>query len=452
MTQNQKREFRQLHGRSPRFWQIWLEDDFVCSRWGIVVGDMYKEYGATKDRPGPKGKLGTKGYVDSVANAIFHMERAIRKKQEEGYVEVGPDGSPLPEGISGSVSGTISWNAPLPKNLCFSKPRNYTTGDIIGALESNNDLIFTRKVNGMSVIVQVTSSREPIIYSRRMELLTNHFPHLARAISELDVPPCSILLFEAFAGKGNSKQDLLRCSEIMRSRPKVAIEKQEKQGWMKFYLYRVPYWDAKHLEMYMTNGQWIGWIENTFSDPFIGYRDPAVKGQFLYPIEVFNGSVDAALEMAKQEGYEGWVCYQASAIIGAQSYSFDGKANRPACAFKLKLAQTDDFIAYWNPDKGTKERPQGTWGTGKNMGKVGTVSLYQLDKTGKEVYICDCSGFNDEIRNYLTGLKIWPICIEVKFEGRSYISQGDKSNALEFPRFQRIRYDKLPQDCMNELL
>lgn len=222
---------------------------------------------------------------------------------------------------------------------------------------------------------------------------------------------------------------------------------------MKFYLYRIPFWKGEHLESTYTCEQLADMIDNSLSDKFIGYRDPAVKGQFLFTLEKVDGLTTQQLrELAESEGYEGWVCYQKSAIIGDYSYSFDGKAHRPACAFKVKPAQTDDFRAYWDPDKSSDDRPLGSWGTGKNMGKLGTLSLYQLNKQGEEVYISDCSGFTDEERERLGKIKKWPICVEVKFDSRFYKTQGDKTNSLDFPRYQRERIDKGTEECIDEEL
>lgn len=446
------REFRQRQGRSvERFWQTWLEDDFVCTVWGAVVDGKRKEHGKTKDRPGPKGKDGTKGYVDAYANARFNLERDIRKKTEEGYIEVGMDGQPLVGGVI--LPTTIDFSKPLPKNLCFSKPKQKVSGDFVAALEQKDDLFFTLKRNGMAVVVQILEDGTPAVYVRRMDKITDHVPHLVRAMKALRIPAKSILMFESYVHPGNTKRDLNKCSEIMRCKqPEKALARQQERGWLRFYLYRIPFWRGEHLESKHTCLELAHLIENTLGDKFIDHRDSQVKGRFLYTLETFEGSVTDAMALAEKEGYEGWVAYQKSAMIADYSFSFDGKAHRPVCAFKMKLADTDDFRAYWRPDEATKERPMGTWGTGKNMGKVGTLSLYQLNSKGEEVYISDTSGFTDEERERLGKIKNWPICVEVKFDSRFYKSQGDKTNSLDFPRYQRQRDDKTCEECIDEEL
>jgi ATP-dependent DNA ligase len=438
-------EFRQTKGRTGtvRYWRISRRGDLVSSEWGAIVNGEHKKHGETEDVPGPKGKEGTAAWVSAENNAKFHLERLVRKKTEEGYVEVDQQGNPLTE----VTENKIDHSKPLPKKLCFCKPKN--------SGKDGPDLIYTRKVNGMCVIAQVMSDPDETVrlYSRRMDDLTGHFPHLVKALTAMKVPPGSILMFEAFMGDGNSKADLLKCQSIMRSKRDKALGRQEDIGWMKFYLYRIPCWREKDLERKATCYNQLCAIVNAVADKFEGYRDPDVgKDQFLFPVEIFEGTWDEALNEATSAGYEGWVVYKRDGSFGDYTYGFHGKADRPSCCFKLKLEITDDFVAFFNPDKSTKEKPQGTWGSGKNMGKVGTLSLYQYDNAGNLHYICDTSGFDDATRDELTARKSWPIVVEVKYNGRGYLAQGDGSNALEFPRFQRVRTDKDREECIDALL
>jgi len=394
--------------------------------------------------------------MNAAENAVFMHERSIRKKLEEGYVEVGLDGRPL---IGGPVeTPSLDHRYWLPKNLCFSKPRNSMTQARIQALEDANDLLFTRKMNGMMVPVHVKNDGMVDFYSRRMDRMTAHFPHLERALGPLGIclPPDSILLFEAFLGEGNAKPDLLKVQSVMRSLPGRALELQDEHGPMKFYLFRIPVWKGIDLEKRNTCGQQAELIENTFHDRFMGWRDeykPWSKIQFLYTLQSFEGTAPEALAEAEEHGYEGWVCYQKSAIMGDYSYGFHGKPDRPACCFKLKPWEEDDFICYWDPEKGSKKHPLGSWGSGKNSKRVGTLSLYQLDSSGGEVYICEVgSGMSDEDRERLTNPALYPMVAEIKYETRSYRSEGEKSNALSHPRVERFRDDKTPAECVNESL
>lgn len=456
------REFRQQHGRTgDRYWSIGFgptppgeSPETIVTEWGAIKDGKRKKHGDTSDRPGPKGKRGTKSFVNAADNACFNMDRMIRKKMEEGYVEVGIDGRPLTGGPIEEPQYDppveIRFDEALPKNLCFSKPKNSVTEKHIRALEEQDDLILTRKVNGMMVIAQIDEKGVPHLYTRRMDPLTEHFPHLCLALMNMDFPACSILLFEAFMGAGNKKKDLLRVQSVMRSKPERGLKIQQEDEWMKFYLLRIPVWKGRYLEHEMTCEQLCHLIENTFTDRFLEYEDNDA-GRFLYALENFEGPVDAAKAEAEKYDYEGWVGYQRSATFGNYSFSFHGKPDRPSCCFKMKPEYEDDFIAFFNPDESTKRDPQGSWGTGKNTGKLGTISLFQMDpNTGEVIYICECgSGFTDKQRDEMSDPSLFPMVVTVKYTSRQYTSDGDDTNALEFPRFDQIHPDKKEDEVYN---
>lgn len=454
------REFRQVHGRTgERYWKVWFEAEpgraphIVGSEWGAVVDGGRKVHGATKDIPGPKGKVGTKAFMSESENAIFHLDRMVRKKLEEGYVEVGINGRSLdvdPLVINDDPTH-LDLDKPLPKRLCFSKPRNRITPQTLSELDEAGSLIHTRKINGMMVIAHIRADGVDL-YSRRMENLTNHFPHLVEALQ--DYPNRSIMLFEAFLGKGNSKKDLLSVQSVMRSKWERALQLQEDSGWMNFYLFRVPFWKGKHLEKDQTNQELLYTIEDAFTDRFLEFDWAAlktpVKRRFLYPIQIFEGCVSSASALADDNGYEGWVSYVRHEKLGAYSYSFHGKPDRPSSCFKLKSSETDDFVAYWDPD-GKSGMTHGSWGTGKNMKRVGTLSLYQWTPNKKLIYISEVgSGLTDQLREELADVDIYPIVAEVRYDDRSYVSAGDKTNALQLPRVVRFRDDKAPEECISE--
>ena len=456
------REFRQTHGRTgERYWRVGLEGkpgrspDTIITEWGAIEKEKRKSYGETKNKPGSKGAVGTKAFMDEADNAVFGMERLIRKKLEEGYIEVGLDGRPLLGGpiekpVYEAKEG-IPFDKDLPKNLCFSKPRNTISARHLAELEASNNLILTKKVNGMMIIVQLREDESVKVYSRRMEDLTEHFPHLTAAMRNLQLPTSSIMLFEAFHGGGRIKRDLLRTQSVMRSKTERAIQLQKQNGWMYFYLFRIPVWDGVYLEQERTCEECCYGIENSFSDMFAQYRDPDVMGQFLFTVENFDGDVAAAMEEARTHLYEGWVGYKRDAVLGDYSFSLHGKPDRPKACFKLKAEYEDDFIAYWNPEAGSKEFPMGSYGTGKNSGLVGSLSLYQMDpRNNDQVYICEVgSGLTDDMRKKLVSAE-YPMVITVKYTSRQYIQDGDPTNALEFPRFYQIHPDKQFAEVYNE--
>ena len=444
------REFRQRLGRGQeRYWMIDIRKDTVITNWGAVVDGKHREHGHTEDKVQPKGKENTKAFMSAKENAVFTHDRAIRKKTEEGYVELGLDGKPL----LGGAADEILHDRPLPKNLCFSKPKNSVTDSVVQKLDREKRSIYTRKMNGMMVIAHIREDGTVHLYSRRMDPVTALFPHMVEALSDLRVPPRSILLFEAWRGKGNSKKDMALIQEVMNSDPDLAIAKQQRTGWARFYLFRVPILDGIHLEAKYTNEVNILTIEDAFTDRFLDYKHRDA-GKFLSALEVLGGVNDQeAMRFAEEHGFEGWVVYDKDACLGDKSFCFTGKPDRPSCCFKRKKSEEDDFIAYFGPGKRTKERPMGSFGTGKNRERVGTLSLYQLNKTGEEVYICEVgSGLSDAERITLAlpeHKKAYPIVVQVECEERFYKSAGDKTNALQLPRVSQIRKDKMWEECVN---
>jgi ATP-dependent DNA ligase len=442
------KEFRQRLGRGQeRYWIIGVKKNKVTTIWGALnaAGERV-EHGTVTDPIEPKGKAGTKGFVTAEDNAQFVFDRAIRKKTEEGYVEVGIGGKALVGGAADSIDhGTF-----LPKNLAFSKPNNTISDKAMTKLDRDGRLIYTRKANGMCVIAHVLDDGSVQLYTRRMDLITAKFPHLCEALQELKVPPKTILLFEATMGDGNTKRDMKLLATVMRADDEKALQRQKDGGeWVKFYLFRVPILNGEHLEAKYNNEANMLTIENAFTDRFLGYSHK-VAGKFLscVAVQTFK-SVAEAKDFAVAHGWEGWVVYDKDAVIGDKSYRFTGKPDRPASCFKLKPSQEDDFIAYFSPVDGTKDRPMGSFGTGKNRGRVGGLSLYQLNEAGEEVYISEvASGLTDLERESMMTWK-WPKCIQVEFEERFYIKGGDDTNALQLPRFKGLRKDKTVDECIN---
>ena len=440
------KEFRQRNSKAERYWVIDINKRTVTTSWGAILKNgTHKEHGTTKDVANGKGKAGTKGYVNAEDNAQFLYDRQIRKKTEEGYVEIDKAGAAL----LGASAVEIDHGTTLPKNLAFSKPNNAIKEEKIKKLSEAKCLLYTRKVNGMSVIAHVGESYDNIqLYTRRMELITPKFPHLVDALMTLKVPTRTVMLFEAYLGEGNSKRDFKLIQRVMNADDDKAVQRQVEDGWAKFYLFRLPILDGIHLEAKYDNEACLLTIENAFTDRFIEYVHPDA-GQFLSCIQAMDMPVEDAIAMIDRMGWEGFVVYIKNATIGSQSYRFTGKPERPPSCFKLKLSQEDDFIAYFSPGEGTKERPQGDWGTGKNMGRVGTLSLYQIDENAELVYISEVgTGLTDLNREEMLTWK-WPKCVHIEFEERFYMKDGDDTNALQLPRFKGVREDKDVDECIN---
>jgi len=186
--------------------------------------------------------------------------------------------------------------------------------------------------------------------------------------------------------------------------------------------------------------------------------------QYIQQIQICNfPNAEKALEHAKELGIEGWVVVDPDAIYGDKGWSLKGKPDRPSSCAKSKPTAEDDFIAYWDPDK----KNMGEWGTGKHErdkevmlpsgavvehGGVGSVALYQYNPKGELVYISKCSsGMAYEFQAQLRK-EHFPFVCKCEFKGRTYISDGEKTNALRHPVFVEARDDKRADECVNEKL
>ncbi|CAB4131051.1 DNA ligase, ATP-dependent, central [uncultured Caudovirales phage] len=440
------KEFRQRQGHGQeRYWIIDVKKNKVTTIWGALNAEGTRvQHGTVTDAIEPKGKVNTKAFMSAEDNAQFTYDRAIRKKTEEGYVEVGIGGKAL----MGESASEIDHCLALPKNLAFSKPNNTISDKAMNKLDKDGRLLYTRKVNGMCVIAHIMENGDVELYSRRMDSITGKFPHLATALQELEIPTSSVLLFEAYMGNGNTKRDMKLLQTIMNADDDKALARQKEIGCVKFYLFRVPILGGKCLEAMYSNEANLYLIAEEFTDTFFNY-----PGKFLSCAAPRTFlSTEAAKAYAVDRGWEGWVVYDKDAIIGDKSYRFTGKPDRPASCFKLKPSQEDDFIAYFSPIEGTKERPMGFFGSGKNRGRVGTLSLYQLNDAGEEVYISEVgSGLTDLDRQVMMTSK-WPQCVQIEYEERFYIKAGDDTNALQLPRYKGLRQDKSVDECINSEL
>lgn len=173
-----------------------------------------------------------------------------------------------------------------------------------------------------------------------------------------------------------------------------------------------------------------------------------VGNPFILPVEVRNfTSPDEAVKFAKAAGWEGFVVVDPLGIYGDKGYNFKGKPDRPgAFCGKLKPAFENDFVVLWDPSKGHGEVSS----KGRYAGGIKSVALYQYNTEGKLVFVSNCaSGMTEEMKRYWARPELYPAVWEIQYTSRRFMSQGDDTNALDFPRFVRVRPDKQPTECVS---
>lgn len=468
-----KRTFRQLHGRQdrPNIWEIWVEGERYFTRHGLL--------GGVAQETSKVGKVKNKGKINELsprADALAEARRLCRKKYDfEGYDEfVGDRNIDLRSGKP-SVPHLLS---SLPGSFSLYKPANnlLEASTLLKKAQAGKAL-YTTKRNGMAVWIVVDHSKNVKIYSRRNRpwhkdegpeeredgtldyskiiYLATRYPHLVATIQRMNLPANTMLACELVHMEGDTKEHFAHVQSVEKSLTPVAIEKQQKGGWLGLYCWDIPFWEGE---------DWVSKYQVKDRYDHIHLVCASLVQDWIRPIQYQKFvTTDQAIKHAKKQDLEGWVVVDPEGIYGDKGWNMKGKPDRPAtfCA-KLKPWFEDDFVVMWDPTK-----KWGTLGKGKHEkdklvelpngtkvkhGGVGSVGLFQYNGKRELVYICDCSsGMDYEFQANLRPTA-FPFVAEVKYVDRSYIADGDDTNALTFPGFVRYRADKSPEECTNEKL
>lgn len=450
------REFRKTTGRSARpiVWKIGIDKDpkTYLIQWGLLDGAVQE----TRDTPGTCGVEGHSDYFSAEQYAKVCMDREIRKKLEQGYVEY-VDGNPLFE-----TATAIDFTKQLPKNLCFYKPKKEISPKDLDRLVKGS-AIWTLKRDGMMHIAVKSDKFE--IYSRRMDLVTSNYPHIISAVEELDLPNNTILLGEMCILKPDGTDDFRAVSKICRSKTDLSLAYQgfadfpkrradEKVvGKLLYYVFDVAFYAGRDLISNETVRSRLTLLKEIFSvfaklsvntglkssveqikhDNYL--REKMLREKYIAPLKIYATDKSNDLDLAKKLRAEGFVLLDANAVYGDKAYSFDGKAQRPNGIWKRKPSCEDEFII-----TGIYE------GTGRNRGKLGGFYIAQIHpETGKQIDCGSCGGgLTDAQREEIDENYIGKT-IKIEFDSRQ--PEKDGVYALRFPEFKGFS-DKKPEECI----
>jgi len=476
--------------KNTQVWAGWVDGDEVITQWGVLDGKIQE----TVDIPGEKGKKGTKAWISPERSALEQLVRDVKKKAQAGYEIIvkpskGKFATMLEEELGGVTrSQQISFDGPLPNNVAFSKPVNSIKEEKLRKLESRKSgrsvggppLAWTVKKNGMCFVVSKDRDGSVWIQSRgKMKVENDKFPHLVEEFEAL-LPAETILLCEFYIGEGKTKEEFKAMQQIANSLPERAIEMQRKLGLVHAYVFRMPFWEGDNLEKDHSCSFWLDWLMELV-DGWGGHTGLHLC-KFVHGPDIAAEPYDDMISEMRKYGYEGWVVYDCWGSLGEKHLSFLGQPDRPNVCWKVKNALEDDFIGIWEPDGmrehcttkchvpdhgalqkqtssgkcavcGKRLKTNGAYGTGKNMKRVGSISLYQYDKDGVKHYIGEVSGgLTDAQRKRIADEGMWIGVLQVGYQDRSYISKGQDSNALTFPKVLSFRRNKDLNECINEEL
>jgi ATP-dependent DNA ligase len=456
------REFRKYTGRNvrPQVWFIDVEKNVVISKWGLLYGILQK----TQDIIESCGIFGHANFRTAEQQAMLCLEREIKNKIDSGYVEY-IDGNPTSE-----VSSEIDFSKPLPKNLCLYKPKKEISDKAIRQLEKDNRAIWTLKRDGMMhLLVKRLNNWE--IYSRRMDLVTEKFPHIVEIFSKLTIPNNTIILGEMCLLKPDGSDDFKGVSKICRSDPDLSLAyqgfkdfpKRRKDesviGKISYYVFDIAFLDGNDLISSMPVKERLGIIRQIFRQldnrlkistgrnasledllQENKLREGLIRKYNIGPIKIYKTDSVSDLELTKKLKAEGFVLLDSDACYGDKSYSFDGKAQRPDGIWKRKPKYEDEFVI-----------TSIYGGTGRNRDVLGGFTLKQIHPdTGEWIDCGKCGGgFTDDQRREFTDEELIGKTIKIEFDSRQ--PPRDGVYALRFPEFKGFA-DKTPEECIAQYL
>jgi len=419
-------------------WAIWVETaDTTASGhpevW-IEHGQVDGKKQLTNDVISEGVNIGKANETTPLEQALLTLDRKVIKQKEKGY---STDIQETEQKIVG-----FNFEDPLPKELCFYKPKNSIDDNKIQKLEADRRAVFTVKRDGMMHIVRKTEKFGVEIYSRRMDLVTDKYPHLIETLNNL--PNDTVLLGEIVLFTEDGKDNFNAVSSICRSDPEKAIERQNELGKVWYYIFDVAYYRGENLlisKTYENRRKVIsGYFELCTSD---SHEDDPANHRYIGLAEVIDKPHSEAMKEIKERGLEGLVVWDADGIMkDSEAFTMNGKAYRPNVLWKSKPKYEDDFIVRFDP-----ENEIGEFGKGKNNDKLKSVFCYQLDDDGNEVYLGKCGGgLSDEQRTFYTKEATYPRVWRIEYD-----SIQDKTGSLRFPVFNADRTlteDKTIQECL----
>lgn len=425
------RKFIKRTGRNdrPQVWLIGVDESNprkYISRWGLEGGAMQE----TSDEPGDCGDPTHCDYKTAEEYVFVCIERDIKKKIESGYVEV-IDGKEV-----ATAATQIDFNR-LPKNLCFYKPNKSISDKEIKNLRKKN-CVWTRKRDGMMHIAVKNNDWQ--IYSRRMDIETEKYPHVINALNELNIPDKTILLGEMCFIEDNYADNFKKVSRICRSKKDLALSYQgiinstEVIGKLNYYIFDIAFYENNDLSN-KTFGYRLNILNELFKNKLTDSK--LLKEFHVAPVEIYNTDFDKDIQLAKKLKIEGFVVVDLDSVFGDKMYSFDGKSSRPKGSYKRKPSNEQEFFI-----TGVYE------GSGRNKGKLGGFSISQINPlTGLEISCGECGGgFTDQQREEYWDDKENMIGKTIKVE---FDSRQTGTFALRFPVFLGIT-DKVAAECVAE--
>ena len=404
------------------FWSCYVE--------GAVATMTSGQLGTTTPKvstyPGIAKNVGKKNEVTAEQDALNEATKRAKNKARGGYV------SSITEREEEVNEGaTFTW--PLPSGFRIYKPKSAVTPSMKKCIKAG-DVYASRKYDGEMMMIVMDGSKARILSRTLLEhhhkeegefTWNDRFPHIVDEFESTFGDNVGLTVFagEISASKRmDSDDDRWYVAKVMKSKTEKAIKLQNDEYPLRYIIWDTPIVEGEiHSFSYSVRQSANARLTADMKYVFTPWVFPVKSTEY--------GTVDAYLSnlmsLAVEYGWEGFVLSSRQDSHEGKIVNVRGKTDRPSTFCKLKPIFEDDFIAYWDPTDDV-----GTYAKGDKAGSLGAVELYQIDKDGEQVFVCNCGGgFTDAFRNDAVE-DDFPMVMEVMFESRTYVSKGDKTNAL----------------------
>lgn len=364
------------------------------------------------------------------------MAALINKFEEEKVHALYPEASMLPP--------MLMWS--LPSNKEQNLQEYCESGDYLASVKKDGYFYMLNKTPNHTYLF----SRSPSVKTKLLTEKSANVPHLVEAAEAL--PADTILMGEIYI-PGQTSSGVTR---IMGSLPKKAIDRQEKEGYVYYYLFDVVMYDGKSL------------LETPFEERYKIlqeiYNTYFVDVPFVEYAEQVDTNIYETIFQWIAEGEEG-------AVLRRKDFTYQ-PGKRPAwSSIKVKQETTVDVIltGFEDPTKEYKGKELDTWEYWKEesfedpqhgQGMVRKIPVTKAYYYGwkNRVYISAynsngeleeigtiSSGLTDELRQAFAENpeKYINRVIEIKC-----MSVDKKEHSIRHGFFLKFRDDKNPEDCL----
>lgn len=442
-----KRYFKLTTGKGKnRIWTIRRKNDEVFIAWWAEGSDKIQKTSQKLE----SSNVGKANEKDAVRMAAEEKLRQIKMRMRQGYREFDRDTGDFIGQVGGDETvkfgESINFDEDLPQNFRAHKPQNSLTAQIKNKMKASQKAVYTRKRDGNMFTAKIDSSRHCELYSSTSTVhpkgepdkkWRERFGEMSKQI-ENTFKSKSLIYGEIVASIDVDDRDYV--SKVLRSKTDKALETQALDGDLVFCAWDIVYYDGRFVFGEKTYLERITFLMEVGGD---GEEEDWGNNEnplFITATPFWFNDSKVAMDLAKENGWEGFVIADPEAIWGSDYISFNGRQQRPPSLCKFKPVWECDFICRWDPDNGI-----GTRGKGSRAGGVGSLALYLLDGE-EEIFISNTSGMKLKQVFEYANPSLYPMVCEVEFNGLT------KDLSLDFPRFIRMRDSKTVKECTMDQL